>query len=104
MKKKQTEIITKEMLQKGFETGVVTIEDYYNGCIALCCKIGEYAFYFIGSEDENLSTEEYWKSYTMEMTINMLYDILKTKDTALDNGIYKDEYNYYVAVLKEIQN
>ena len=50
-------MITREMIERGFENGIISIEDDYAGCLDICCKIGEMAFYFLGSEDVNLTKE-----------------------------------------------
>lgn len=44
-------MITREMIRNGFESGTVSIEEEYAGCIGICCRIGDNAFYFLGSED-----------------------------------------------------
>lgn len=71
-------MITRDMIKNGFENGTISIEEKYSGCVGICCKIGEMAFYFLGLEDENITKEEYWKSYTLDMTINMILTFLKT--------------------------
>lgn len=38
-------MITREMIKKGFENGIISIEDDYAGCMGICCKIGDNAFY-----------------------------------------------------------
>jgi hypothetical protein len=93
-------MITRDMIKNGFENGIISIEDDYAGCIGICCKIGEMAFYFLGSEDENITKEEYWKSYTLDMTINMIFDILKDSESAERNGLDDWEIGYYESVLK----
>ena len=92
-------MITKEMIRKGFERNIISIENEFGGCINICCKIGDIAFYFVGMEDENLTVEEYWKSYTMDMTIDMLYEILKDVESAENNGLDEGEWEYYQALL-----
>ena len=47
-------MITREMIKKGFENGIISIEDDYAGCMGICCKIGENAFYFAGPKDVDL--------------------------------------------------
>lgn len=89
--------MTREMIKNGFSNGVISIEDKYAGCITLCCRIGEYAFYFIGGDI--LTKDEFWKSYTLDEAVDMLYDILKTAKSAEENGLEDGEYGYYVAVL-----
>lgn len=64
-------MITREMIRNGFESGTVSIEEEYAGCIGICCRIGDNAFYFLGSEDDDLTKEEYWESYTLEEKTRM---------------------------------
>lgn len=92
-------MISKEMIKAGFKSGAISIEDTYAGCLGICCRIGGNAFYFAGSEAETLTKEEYWKTFSMNDTIDMLYNILKTADSAEDNGICEEEYDYYRSVL-----
>lgn len=55
----------KEMIFKGLCDGTVKIISNPNDdCIA--CQIGEFWFYFIGSEDENLTPDEVYESYIKE--------------------------------------
>lgn len=96
-------MITKEMIKKGFDSGVVSIEEEYGGCTEICCKIGDNSFYF----PENricLTLEEYWENHTIENTIDALYTVLNTKQTAKDYGIYEGEWEYYNALLISIYN
>ena len=88
-------MITREMIRAGFENNIITIRNDCCGCVSLCCKIGDNAFYFIGTEDENLSVQEYWQAYTLDMTIEMIYAIIKDKETAEANGLDEGEYEYY---------
>ena len=55
-------MITREMIRNGFESGTVSIEEEYAGCIGICCRIGDNAFYFLGSEDDDLTKEEYYRA------------------------------------------
>ena len=93
-------MITRKMIKKGFENGIISIEDDYEGCMGICCKIGDNAFYFLGSQDDNITKEEYWKSYTLDMTIDMIFDILKSTKSAEENGLDDWEIGYYESVLK----
>lgn len=95
-------MITREMIRYGFDNGTISIEDRFEpaGCVSLCCRIGDGAFYFAGMEDENLTSEEYLESYTMDEIIDMLYDILKDVKSANENGLDSSELEYYEAVLK----
>lgn len=92
-------MITKNMIKLGFAMNLISIENEYNGCTSLCCKIGREAFYFVGMEDEDLSVDEYWKSYTLDMTIDMLYDMLKDEKSAEEHGIDSTELEYYESIL-----
>lgn len=87
------------MIRKGFERHIISIENECFGCVSICCKIGDNSFYFIGMGDENITVDEYWKSYTMDMTIDMLYEILKDVESAENNGLDIGEWEYYRAVL-----
>lgn len=91
--------ISREMIENGFKTGIISIEESFAGCLGICCRIGDNAFYFAGSEAEVLTKEKYVETFSMEDTIEMLHNILKTADSAEDNGIYEEEYDYYQAVL-----
>ena len=93
-------MITREMIKKGFENGIISIEDEYAGCMGICCKIGENAFYFADSKDVDLTKEKYWGKYTLDMTIDMIFNMLKDVESAEENGIDCVELDYYEAVLK----
>lgn len=95
-------MITKEMIKKGFENGIISIENDYAGCMGICCKIGGNAFYFLGSKDDSITKEEYWKSYTLDMTIDMIFDILKDSESAEEHGLDDWEIGYYELVLSFI--
>lgn len=92
-------MITREMISNGFKNKVISIEDDYAGCLGICCKIGDIAFYFLGSEDENLTKVEYWKAYTLDMTIDMIFDILKDFESAKKTGLDDFEISYYESIL-----
>lgn len=93
-------MITRDMIKNGFENGTISIEEEYSGYLGICCKIGDNAFYFLGSEDDNITKEEYWKTYTLDMTIDMIFDILKDSESAERNGLDDWEIGYYESVLK----
>lgn len=92
-------MITKAAIKNGFEKGVISIEDDYAGCLGACCRIEDNAFYFIETGDADLTKEEYWKSYTLNMTINMIFNVLKSVEAAEENGIDHAELAYYESVL-----
>lgn len=62
-------MITREMIRNGFESGTVSIE------------------------------EEYWESYTLDMTIDMIFNILKDVESAEEHGLDEAELDYYTSVL-----
>jgi hypothetical protein len=97
-------MITREMIQNGFDNGDISIEDAFESCISLCCRIGDAAFYFVGMEDEDLTAEEYLMSYTMDEIVNMLYDILKDVESAEENGLDFIELEYYESILDDTRN
>jgi hypothetical protein len=96
IKKNGGNIMTlKEMIFKGLCDGTVEIINNSNDdCIA--CQIGEFWFYFIGSEDEDLTSDEVYESYTKEELAEMIYSTLR--DMA-NNGF--DEVEYYKAFLEK---
>lgn len=94
-------MITREMIQKGFQTGSISIEDELAGCIGLCCRIEDNAFYFAGMEDEDLTAKEYLESHTTDEIIDMIFNVLKDQKTAEENGIYEEEWLFYKAVLDD---
>lgn len=71
---------------------VKLISNPNDGCLA--CQIGDYWFYFVGSDDENLTSEEAMKNYDV-FTIAKL--ILEAMDDI--KNIDEDEHNYYYSVL-----
>lgn len=92
-------MITREMIKKGFENGIISIENDYAGCMGICCKIGENAFYFTDSKDVDLTKEKYCGKYTLDMTIDMIFNMLKDVEAAEENGLDSTELDYYESVL-----
>lgn len=83
------------MIFEGLCDGTVKIISNLNdGCIA--CQIGEFWFYFIGSEDENLTSDEVYESYTKEELTEMIYSTLQD----MKKNEF-DEVEYYKAFLEE---
>ena len=68
---------------------VKLINNPNDGCIS--CQIGEYWFYFIGSEDENLTPEEVRNNYDVFTIAQMILDTIIDLDD--------DEYTYYCDIL-----
>lgn len=71
---------------------VKLISNPNDGCLA--CQMGDYWFYFIGSEDENLTPEEAKKNYDV-------FTIAKLILEAMDNikNIDENEHSYYYNML-----
>lgn len=80
----------KDDVYKGLENGSVKIISSPNdGCVA--CKIGDYWFYFMGIEEENMTPNEVLNSYTREELCNLIYSAMIELDDI--------EIAYYVAVM-----
>lgn len=89
-------MITRELIKNALDNGVIQIldeaPDY--GCVSLCCKIGNNAFYFAGMDFENMTAKEYLENADV---VEDLYNILSSPDHA---PVEMDEYNYYIGVLE----
>ena len=82
----------REMIYKGLCDGVVEIiQNPNDDCIA--CRIGECWFYFIGSEDENMTSDEVYESYTKEELTELILSTIEDLD--------ETEIAYYAAFLNE---
>lgn len=92
-------MVTREMIKKGFKNGTISIEDDYAGCLGSCCRIEDNAFYFAGN-DTDLTKKEYWKAYTLDMTIDMIFNVLKDVESAEEHGLDCEELAYYELLLK----
>ncbi|MCR0531731.1 hypothetical protein MKC55_20505 [[Clostridium] innocuum] len=85
----------KELILQGIEKGIVTfISSPNDGCIV--CKIGEYWFYFIGSEYEHLEPDEVLETFTKDELAEMVFN-------AISNSIDENERYYYISVLHEMK-
>lgn len=91
-------MITRKEIREGFEKGIISISSDVFGCLGVCCQIEANAFYFM--ENTDITVEEYWREYTLEETIDMIEDILKSEKTAEEYGLDVDEYQYYQSMLK----
>lgn len=92
-------MITKEMIRKGFENGIISIENYSDCCDNICCCIGDNSFYFVEVEEQDLTLEEYLRLYSMDEVIERLYETLKDVESAEDCGLDVGEWEYYRAIL-----
>lgn len=82
----------KEMILEGLKKGLVKIIQNPNDN-SNACQIGEFWFYFIGSEDEALTPDEVFVCYTKGELADLIYDAMK--------GLRVDEFNYYRSFLEE---
>ena len=62
------------------------------------CKIRDGWFYFGGETAAELNPDEYLKAVPLEDIVNEIYDVLSAFK---DQEETKDEYEYYLAILKE---
>lgn len=92
-------MISKENIRKGLDSGLISITSDQGGCCGICCKIGDYAFYFLDF-DEDVLLEEFWTKYSKEEVITMIGDVIKNKETAEKNGLSEEEQGYYEGLLK----
>ena len=93
-------LITIEMVRMGLEKMIITVCENIYGCTGICCKIGDYAFYF--DKDNQMTLKEFWKTHSTYDTTKMIYDALKNVESALENGIEEEEWDYYYTVLKQM--
>lgn len=86
----------KEMIYKGLcDKTVEIINNPNDDCIA--CQIGDYWFYFIGNEYEDLTPYEVYESFTKEELTDMIYSALM----GMEKNCLADEVDYYKAFLAE---
>lgn len=64
-------MITREMVKNGFELKKISIEIAYVGCIGICCRIYDNAFYFLWSAEENGIYETEFNYYKAVLSWNM---------------------------------
>ena len=89
--------ITAEMIADGLESGAVAIVDspHDDGPV---CQIGDYWFWFAGSEAEQTTAADYVASVPREDIVQEIMDVLNDFRTIPEN---RDEYAYYEAFLRE---
>lgn len=95
-------MIKKSQIKQGIRNGTIEFVkgDKY-GCFGTVCKIGLYSFYFGGETAEQESPAEYLLNSNMKDTIDCVWEALNEFIRGTDDD--KDEYNYYEAVLKEME-
>ena len=84
-------MITKDMIEKGYDLGVITLEEDPNARCGTICKIGKNWFYFGGITAEGMDPEEYRQFVPTEDIVDEIFMTL--------NGGFKEdspsEYAYY---------
>ena len=88
-------MITTGMIQRGLELGLIKLIDSPDDGEP-ACKIGDYWFYYAGSEGSGMNSAEYIANVPMEEIVREIGDAL--------DGLQRDsrdEYAYYEAVLLE---
>lgn len=91
-------MITKEMLKKGYEKGIVRLVKCPNEDDEVVCQIGENWFYFGGFSAEGETPENYVKNVPLDDIISEIFDAI---DDFKNQPETQDEYNYYLVVLNE---
>jgi hypothetical protein len=91
-------MITLNMIQKGYERGIIKIvQSPHNDGVV--CSIGDNWFYFGGITAEECKTpEEYTMNVPQEDIVREIFDVLDEFRTLED---FKDEYDYYMCYLLE---
>lgn len=79
----------KEKIKQGLAEGIVRIINNPNDdCIA--CEIGDYWFYFIGREYEDMSPDEVLETFTKEELSEMIYSVMQ--DLEAEERLYYQSF------------
>ena len=97
-------MITKEMIRNGFKENLISLENEYGGCIGLCCRIGNEAFYFAKGNDCYLTVEKYKNKYTKCEIIDFIHAAIKDVESAEEFGLDCAELEYYKMILTQWKN
>ena len=89
-------IITKDMVRKGYAKGLIFVYngDGSMGCLGTCCRIGNNEFYFAGLI--NVETDKYLEETPANKVIDDIYGTLEAFRKDED---FADEYQYYYSHL-----
>ena len=87
--------ITRKMIEKAYEEGLIKIIDSPNDDGAVC-KIGEYWFYFGGETAAEMTASKYVSNVPKEDIINEITTVL---DDFYGDETFEDEYGYYFAMI-----
>lgn len=92
-------MISKDMITKGYDRGVVKLEKSPNND-GIVCRIGDDWFYFGGLTAEEYEDVEKFKTDIPRTTIvEEIFEVLN--DFRFQSEEFIDEYKYYEAVLRE---
>lgn len=94
------EIISKEMILKGLENGVVKIINNPNDR-EIAAQIGEKWFYFAGQENNDLPAKEYLELYTNEEIAEYIEAVINEEPIKGYSEEDASEWLYYRAILLE---
>lgn len=92
-------MITRELLEKGYDLGAVRLISSPHGD-GTVCQIGGYWFYFGGQTAEEMEPEEYRRNVPKA---DIMDEILVALEGIRDD-LSEDEYNYYECVLLEAES
>ena len=82
-----------QVVKQGIETGKIR---FIEKELTTVCEIGDYWFYFMSSEDENLLPEEFVAEYTIDEQAEQVFAALTDWE---DYGLGEAEAEYYKAVI-----
>lgn len=85
-----------ELVRDGLKHNIVNVVTKFD---CSCCQIGDIWFYAFGSEYEDLSVEEIYKTFTLNEIADFIVSTIEDFET---ND--PDEYRYYVMYLIEHQD
>lgn len=91
-------MISREMIEKGLDCGLIKLEPDGVMGSGTVCRIGDYAFWFGGEQAEKMSPDEYLKNIPRETIVEEILDTLM--DFGQDDSL-EDEYLYYDLYLSE---
>lgn len=94
----EEEIITSEMLQKGYEAGLVKFIENPVLSSGTVCEIGNYWFLFNVERDIDESPDEFLKNTSLDVALGWVKQTLDEFRTAKE---CLDEYRYYYCYLME---
>lgn len=88
--------ITKDMIKRGYEQGLIKLVTDPNMESGVVCQIWDNWFYFGGTTAEEMTVEEYKKAIPEDTIISEIYETLEEFKTE-----FTDEYMLYYSILKE---